>query len=88
LRTIVEALISMGMELREHQELAINETHLVIGDIVFACIPENSLLENGAIDLVAAGTVALSGLDHYHAPVSLKRMAYAKPELPPRALPH
>jgi hypothetical protein len=28
--------------------------------------------------------MALTGLDTYHAAVPLKRMAYAKPDLPPR----
>jgi len=84
---VAEAAISLGMELREHQELAINGTHLVIGEIVLARLPGDCLLEDGAVDLAKADTVALSGLDHYHAPVSLKRMAYAKPDLPPRVLP-
>jgi flavin reductase (DIM6/NTAB) family NADH-FMN oxidoreductase RutF len=84
---VAEAAVSLGLELREHQELAINRTHLVIGEIVLVRLPADSLLADGAVDLAAAGTVALSGLDHYHAPASLKRMAYAKPHLPPRILP-
>ena len=75
-----------GLELRDHQELAINRTHLLIGEIVLVRLPADSRLPDGAVDLAAAGTVALSGLDHYHAPASLKRMAYAKPLLPPRTL--
>ncbi|NQX90398.1 MAG: flavin reductase [Halioglobus sp.] len=83
---LAEGGISLGMVLREHQELAINGTHLVIGEIVLACVPEDSLLAEGAVDLRTAGTVALSGLDHYHTTTSFKRMAYAKPDQPPRVL--
>jgi len=83
---VAEAGIKLGMSLREHQELSINSTHLVIGEVVRAEIPTGAILDNGAIDLVHAGTVALSGLDSYYKPVAFKRMAYAKPDLPPRIL--
>jgi flavin reductase (DIM6/NTAB) family NADH-FMN oxidoreductase RutF len=36
---VAEAAVSLGLELREHQQLAINRTHLVIGEIVLACLP-------------------------------------------------
>ena len=83
---VKEAGIKLGLELRDHQELKINGTHLVIGEIVVATLPDACLLESGAIDLASAATVALSGLDSYHRPVLLKRMAYAKPQDPPRVL--
>lgn len=83
---VAEAGIKLGLALREHQELSINKTHLVIGEVVLAEIPPNSLREDGAVDLVKAGSVALSGLDTYYQGVAFKRMAYAKPGLPPRDL--
>lgn len=83
---VAEAGIKLGMELREHQELAINDTHLVIGEIVHALLPPECLRDDGAVDLQVAGTVALSGLDTYSRPEPIARMAYAKPDLPPREL--
>ena len=83
---VAEAGIKLGLVLREHQELSINGTHLVIGEVVLAEIPPGSLREDGAVDLVCAGSMALSGLDTYYQPVAFKRMAYAKPDLPPREL--
>jgi flavin reductase (DIM6/NTAB) family NADH-FMN oxidoreductase RutF len=83
---VLEASVKLGMRLRDHQELQINKTHLVIGEVVFADIPENGLTADGALDLGVCGTVALTGLDTYHAAAPVKRMAYAKPELPPRAI--
>ena len=76
----------MGLHLREHQKLAINGTHLVIGEVVLVDVPEACIADDGAIDIEAAGTVALSGLDSYHHARLARRMAYAKPHLPPRAL--
>ena len=81
---VAEAALRMGMQLREHQELAINGTHLVIGEVVSVELPEASLREDHSVDLSVAGTVALAGLDSYGRVETLKRMAYAKPDLPPR----
>ena len=85
---VSEAVIRMGLQLREHQQLAINGTHLVIGEVVLVDVPDACVAEDGAIDIEAAGTVALSGLDSYHQARRTRRMAYAKPHLPPRALDH
>lgn len=81
-----EASVRMGLRLREHQELAINRTHLVIGEVTHLELPEDSLREDGSLDLESAGSIALSGLDSYHATRRLRRMAYAKPDRPPRAV--
>ena len=81
-----EARVKLGMALREHIELSINKTHLVIGEVVLAELPPESYRTDGSIDLAAAGSVALTGLDSYHQSVRCKRMAYAKPDLPPREI--
>lgn len=83
---VAEAQVSMVLRLREHMPLAINSTHLVIGEVVFVALPDAACRDDGTLDLVAAGTVALSGLDAYHRVDAPKRMAYAKPDLPPRRL--
>ncbi len=81
-----EANVRLGLELRQHMKLAINDTHLVIGEVVLACVPEQVCRVDSSLDLGAAGSVALSGLDTYHAGGKQKRMAYAKPGLPPREI--
>ncbi len=83
---VSEARVKLGMRLREHQVLEINGTNLIIGEVEIIEAPEKSFREDGSLDLEAADTVALSGLDSYHKPTTLKRMAYAKPDLPPREL--
>lgn len=83
---VAEASISMAMELREHQPMAINDTHLVIGEIVGVNVPDNCVADDGSIDIHRADTVAISGLDSYYTTTRVRRMAYAKPDLPPRAL--
>ena len=83
---VAESVIRMGMELREYQTLEINQTHLVIGEIKLLDMPEGVLRDDGSVDLQSAGSIALSGLDAYHLTQLHKRMAYAKPDLPPRTL--
>lgn len=83
---VAEAGVKLGMSLREHQHLEINDTHLVIGEIVFVDVPGEACREDGSLDLTTADTVALSGLDTYHQGLAFKRMAYAKPDVPPRAM--
>ena len=83
---VAEANIRLGMALREHHPLAINGTHMVIGEIQWLDIPDACVAEDGSIDLAAAETVALSGLDSYHSTKRVARMAYAKPDLPPTKL--
>lgn len=83
---VAEASVMLGLRLREHQELKINGTHLVIGEVVLVEVPPAACREDGSIDLAAADSVALTGLDTYHKSADFKRMAYAKTDQPPRAL--
>lgn len=83
---VAEAKIRLGMELREHQTLKINDTHLVIGEVLYVELPQASLRDDGSVNLNTAQTIALSGLDTYHTTSIEKRMAYAKPDLPPRTI--
>lgn len=84
---VQQATIKLALQLREHRELTINGTHLVIGEILAADLPDAALRDDGAVNLPAGGTVALSGLDSYYRTSLVKRMAYAKPDLPPRTVP-
>ncbi|MDG2048238.1 MAG: flavin reductase family protein [Halioglobus sp.] len=83
---VAEASIKLGLTLREHHELEINGTNLVIGEVVLADVPSGCVGEDGALDLVSADTVALTGLDTYCRAATFKRMAYAKPHLAPQVL--
>lgn len=77
---VAQARVRMGLALREHQRLAINGTHLLIGEVVLVDVPDGAVEDDGSVDLAAAGTVTISGLDRYHRVESLGRLPYAKPE--------
>lgn len=76
---VQEAAIRIGLELREHRPLEINGTQLLIGEIVSLDVPAGALMDDGSIQLEAAGSVALSGLDSYFETRLLDRLPYAKP---------
>jgi flavin reductase (DIM6/NTAB) family NADH-FMN oxidoreductase RutF len=83
---VAEASVRLGMALRDHQPLAINGTHLVIGEVLSLDVPDACVQEDGSVDLAVADTVALAGLDRYYRPRDPKRMAYARPDQPPRVV--
>ncbi|MHA7815524.1 MAG: flavin reductase family protein [Pseudohaliea sp.] len=83
---VAEASIRIGMALRDHQPLAVNGTHLVIGEVLSLELPDACVHDDGSIDLAVADTVALAGLDRYYRPRDPKRLAYARPDQPPRVI--
>ena len=75
---VLESAIKMGMEYVEEYFIKANNTVMIIGKVVELILPENSLDENGNLDLSLAGTVAVSGLDSYYDTKILKRLPYAR----------
>ena len=72
--------IKYGMRLVERTTLEVNKTVLVIGEVEEIYIGDTSWVANdGKIDINAANTVCVSGLDEYHTTQSLGRLPYAKP---------
>jgi len=76
---VEESYIRIGIKYREHHTL-LNNTVLVIGEILHIEVPEQYLHDDGLIDIEQAHSVALSGLDTYHDTRKLKRLSYAKPD--------
>lgn len=77
---VKESRIQLGMQLREHQPLEINNTALIIGEIVVINIKDDVVHEDGYIDIEHTKSVAVSGLDTYHGTDLLSRLPYAKVE--------
>ena len=77
---VSESNIQLGIEFRDKIDISINNTMMVVGEIVQIYIPTVCLLKDGFIDLEKANTITCSGLDSYHKTVQLDRLSYAKPE--------
>lgn len=76
-----ESNIQIGVEFKERIDITINNTTMVIGEIVQIYFPENCQSEDGFLDLEKANTVTCSGLDCYHTTKKLDRLSYAKPNI-------
>lgn len=76
---VKECAIKYGLSFGEKHELKINGTILVIGKVVEVFLPEHCLLPEGGIDVEAAESVIVSGLDSYHTTKQLSSLPYAKP---------
>ena len=83
---VQQSSLKVGMKLVEHQELAVNNTVLVIGEIINVSIDEKALAEDGSIDLEQLDTAAISGLDGYYQAKKLFRLSYAKPFKAPKEI--
>ncbi|WP_394774738.1 flavin reductase family protein [Flavobacterium sp.] len=77
---VLESNIQLGIEVKEKTAISINNTTMVIGEIVEIFIPEDCLSDDGFVNLEKANTVTCSGLDSYHKTIQLDRLSYAKPD--------
>ncbi|CCQ10983.1 hypothetical protein PALB_18570 [Pseudoalteromonas luteoviolacea B = ATCC 29581] len=77
---VKESRVQLGLHYRQHQEIELNQTVFLVGEIEHLFVPEECVGEDGFIDLERAGTVCISGLDSYHTTNHLHRLPYAKPQ--------
>ena len=77
---VLESHIKLGMQVKDIKLLAINQTELVIGQIVEVIVEPKWVAQDGYVDIQAAGSVTVSSLDAYHSTQLIARLAYAKPE--------
>ena len=76
---VAETNVQLGVKFREKIDIYINNTNIIIGEIVQIYIQEECLQEDGFINIEKANTITCSGLDSYHKTVQLDRLSYAKP---------
>ena len=84
---VMEAHIKLGMQVQDIQLLAINQTELVIGQVVEVIVEPQWVGSDGYVDIEGAESIAVSGLDSYHSTNRLARFAYAKAEEKLRSIP-
>ena len=72
-----EASVRMGLTLLKDFELP-NACRFIVMQVEWADVPSDVVRGDGYVDLEAADTVAISGLDGYHTTQSLGRWSYAK----------
>jgi flavin reductase (DIM6/NTAB) family NADH-FMN oxidoreductase RutF len=75
---VKESHIQLGLNFKQKIDLEINNTVLVIGEIIQIYFPENCQNADGFLDLEKAQTITCSGLDSYHKTKKINRLSYAK----------
>lgn len=80
------ASVRIGLKLKEVLPVQSNGTQIVIGEIVLIQLEENCLAADGYVDLEAAGSITVAGLDSYHRTDRIARLAYAKVDQEPKEL--
>lgn len=78
---VAESPVQVGLHLAQHTEIALNGTHLLIGEVVHVHVAEAALREDGSLDLAWLEVTALCGLDSWHCPPAGQRFGFA--EIPP-----
>jgi flavin reductase (DIM6/NTAB) family NADH-FMN oxidoreductase RutF len=77
---VAESSIKLSLEVQDIQYLAINQTELVIGQIVEVILPDTSIDKTGYVDIEACDNIAISGLVSYHTTQRVARYRFAKPD--------
>jgi len=75
---VAQSSIQIGLEMRELIDISINNTKMLIGEIVHVSMDDSILESDGYVDHLKAGTVTVTGLDSYFTTSHLGRLAYAK----------
>ncbi len=78
--------LQVGCLLREHHPLAINGTHMIIGEVQRLQYPQTAQRDDGGLSLSDMSLVAVAGLDTYTQPDAGVRFAPADTTSPPRQL--
>lgn len=78
---VAESNIKIGLKLHECIAIKLNQTTLVIGEIISINIDDALLATDGYINHEQAATVTVVGLDSYFTGQHLDRLSYAKAKI-------
>ncbi|WP_160069574.1 flavin reductase family protein [Sphingobacterium bovisgrunnientis] len=76
---VKESTIQIGLKLNEIISINVNQTYLVVGEILDVYFPQSALMEDGNLNLDIADSICGSSLNGYHETIPLEWMNYAKP---------
>jgi len=75
---VAQSSIKIGLELREIIDISLNNTKIMIGEIIHVLMDDGIVGTDGYVDHLKAGTVTVAGLDSYFTTEHLGRLNYAK----------
>jgi flavin reductase (DIM6/NTAB) family NADH-FMN oxidoreductase RutF len=75
---VAESNIKIGLRYLQTIDIELNNTKLIIGEIVLISLLSHCVAADGRLDLIKADTVSVSGLDTYHKATFINTYPYAK----------
>jgi flavin reductase (DIM6/NTAB) family NADH-FMN oxidoreductase RutF len=73
-----ESPVKIGLQLAEIMPIKLNNTYLIIGEVIEIIAPHDAFLDDGTLSPEAAGSVSIGGLNHYYQCQEISRLGYAK----------
>lgn len=83
---VKESRLKYAVTLKEILPIPLNNTLFIIGEITDVICDEETIKDDGYIDIQSLQTVSVSGLDSYHISERLSRLSYAKPNMNPHEI--
>ena len=83
---VKESRLKYAVTLKEILPIPLNNTLFIIGEITDVICDEETIKDDGYIDIQSLQTVSISGLDSYHISERLSRLSYAKPNMNPHEI--
>lgn len=77
---VKESPVKIGMEFREEIPIKLNDTRMIIGEVMHVFIPDEIMNEEGYLDLGKAGSAGISGLNSYYGFQKRGEFPYARVE--------
>ncbi|CAA0140567.1 conserved hypothetical protein [Tenacibaculum maritimum] len=77
---VKESSVQIAMKYVEEYPIKVNNTLLILGEIVAVYVDEVLVEKDGFINLSKNETVAINGLDAYVTPANSKRLPYQRPK--------
>ncbi|MGJ8695774.1 MAG: flavin reductase family protein [Verrucomicrobiaceae bacterium] len=76
---VSECPIRYALELEDLIDIKANQTKLIVGQVILIDLPDNSLGQDGTLDLPGQGSIASTALNTYFSIRELARLPYSKP---------
>ncbi len=81
---VKESRVKLGMKFVEEIPIKLNNTILIIGEIMHLTIPDEIMDDQGQLDLEEAGSTGVSGLNTYYQITKVHKLPYARAHEVPR----
>lgn len=81
---VKESRVKYALSLKQIIPIALNDTFLVIGEIISIEIEDSLITDDGFIQLDKAGSISCNGLDAYYKNELISRYQYAQPGMKPK----